>query len=50
MYAVTGIRVSKAYTQMDEIDGNADLHPEDKQQHRNEVAAHALAEFVIACA
>jgi hypothetical protein len=38
-------RVSKAYIQMDEIDGNADLRPENKQQQRNEVAAHAFAEF-----
>jgi SpoVK/Ycf46/Vps4 family AAA+-type ATPase len=38
-------RVSKAYTQMDEIDGNAKLSREEKQAQRSEVAAHALAEF-----
>jgi len=37
--------VSKAYTQMDEIDRNAGLSREDHQHQRNEVAAHALAEF-----
>jgi hypothetical protein len=38
-------RVSKAYTQMDEIDRNADLSREEKQHQRCEVAAHALAGF-----
>ena len=38
-------RVSKAYTQMDEIDGNTKLSREDKQYQRSEVAAQALAEF-----
>jgi hypothetical protein len=32
--------VSKAYTQMDEIDRNAGLSREDKQRQRSEVAAH----------
>ena len=38
-------RVSKAYTQMDEIDRDAGLSREDKQHQRSEVAAKALAEF-----
>ena len=38
-------RVSRAYTQMDEIDGNAELSREDKHYQRCEVVAQALAEF-----
>jgi hypothetical protein len=38
-------RVSKAYTQMDEIDCNANLSREEKQHQRCEVADHALAAF-----
>jgi hypothetical protein len=38
-------RVSKASIRMDEIDGNADLSREEKQNQRYEVANRALAEF-----
>jgi hypothetical protein len=38
-------RVSKAYTQMDEIDSNAQLSREEKHHRRCEVADQALAEF-----
>jgi hypothetical protein len=38
-------RVRKAYTRMDEIDGNAELSSEERQHQRHEVLAQALAEF-----
>jgi hypothetical protein len=38
-------RVSKAYSQMDEIDRNSDLSDEEKHHVRSEVADQAFAEF-----
>jgi hypothetical protein len=38
-------RVSRARTEMDEIDRNTDLSREEKQDQRCELAAQALAEF-----
>jgi hypothetical protein len=38
-------RVSKACAQMDKIDGDAFLSPEDKHDRRSMVAAQAFAEF-----
>jgi hypothetical protein len=38
-------RVSKAYTQMDEIDSNADLSRDGKYCQRSETAAQAIADF-----
>jgi hypothetical protein len=38
-------RVSKAYMQMDEIDGNADLSPDGKYRQRSKTAAQAIADF-----
>jgi hypothetical protein len=36
-------RVSKAYTQMDEIDANADFSPDGKYRQRSKTAAQAIA-------
>jgi hypothetical protein len=38
-------RVSKAYTQMDEIDRNADISRDNKYQERSKIAARAVADF-----
>ena len=38
-------RVSRAHTQMDEIDCNADLSRDDKHRQRSETAAQAIANF-----
>ena len=38
-------RVSKAYTQMDEIDRDADLSRDGKYRQRREAAARAIADF-----
>ena len=38
-------RVSKAYTQMDEIDRNADLSRDGKYRQRRKAAAQAVADF-----
>jgi hypothetical protein len=38
-------RVSKAYTQMDEIDRNADLSRDGKYCQRSKTAAQAIADF-----
>ena len=38
-------RVSKAYTQMDEMDRNADLSREGKERQRRKAAAQAIADF-----
>ena len=38
-------RVSKAYMQMDEIDRNADLSPDDKYRERSKAADEAIADF-----
>ena len=38
-------RVSKAYTQMDEIDRNADFSRDDKYRQRSKTAAQAIADF-----
>jgi hypothetical protein len=38
-------RVSKAYEQMDEIDGKADLSRDGKYRQRNKTAAQAIADF-----
>ena len=40
-------RVSKAYAQMDEIDGISNLSREEKQHKRCEVADHAIWEFEV---
>jgi hypothetical protein len=40
-------RVSKAYTQMDEIDRNADLSREGKERQRGKAAAQAIAKFEV---
>ena len=37
--------MSKAYTQMDEIDRNADLSRDDKYRQRRKIAAQAIADF-----
>jgi hypothetical protein len=38
-------RVSKAYAQMDEVDRNADLSPDDKYRQRVTTADDAIADF-----
>ena len=38
-------RVSRAHTQMDEIDRNADLSPEGKERQRRKTAAQAVADL-----
>ena len=38
-------RVTKAYMQMDEIDRNAGLSPDDKHRQRRDAAAQAIADF-----
>ena len=38
-------RVSKVYTQMDEIDRNADLSRDGKYRQRSKTAAQAIADF-----
>ena len=38
-------RVRRAYRQMDEIDHNADLSPDDRYRQRSKAAAKAIADF-----
>jgi hypothetical protein len=38
-------RVRRAYTRMDEIDSNADLSREDKNDQRQRIAAQAIVDF-----